>query len=108
MLACLHPCQAGYDALCLGSAAACCRPSEFRIQGEEGCQSWGWLADIFERFAALEKSGARAEDGAGPERRAGDNLPAREGQRRQDNEDGKFLSLPCSRKRLEVAGWHSL
>ncbi|CAL5221578.1 g3796 [Coccomyxa viridis] len=46
-------------------------------------------ADIFERFAALEKSGARAEEGAGAERRAGGAPASREGQPGQDNEDGE-------------------
>lgn len=48
-------------------------------------------ADIFERFAALEKSGAKGEEGAGQERRAGGNLPSREGQRGQEHEDGEII-----------------
>ena len=48
-------------------------------------------ADIFERFAALEKSGAVGEEGAGAERRAGGTLPSREGQRGQDHEDGEII-----------------
>ena len=54
-------------------------------------------ADIFERFAALEKSGARAEEGAGVERRAGANPAGREGQPGQDNEDGEAQALLSDR-----------
>lgn len=67
------------------------------------CPSQCLHADIFERFAALEKSGARAEDTAGSERRAGGTQPNTEGQRGQDNEDGEVSACAFGHKQLRLA-----
>ena len=88
--------------MCMSTSLNAHTESEsLHCKGVEVCHSQYLHADIFERFAALEKSGAKAEEGAGAERRAGGAPAGREGQPGQDNEDGEFPAVLSNRDAAE-------